>query len=164
MLDSELVRCGVGCVLSSTASLTLILPIKLSLSCSISDYLMKTENIWCLLWTCMEPRMENDVHAAMDRLGLDSWQTATGLFHITLATQHVPMCLITPYQGIKIHNNYLPWRESGEKGEIHYYSKVLKCLAILTPFLLASLPQLPFSYIQLHSFSAFSIRSVTEGL
>lgn len=139
LLESELVRCGAGRVLtSSSAFLTPFLPIKLSLSCSVSNYLMKIENIWCLLWACTESRIEKVHSHRQTWTGLlaDCYQT---LFHITFATQHVPMCLITPYQGIKIHNNYLPWKENGEKGR-HCYSKVLMYLAILTPFLLAGFP------------------------
>lgn len=163
MLDIELVRCGAGCVpTSSTAFLTLILPIILSLSCLVSDYLMKIENSWCLLWACMESRMEK-AHSHGDtwtRLLADCYKT---LYHITLATQRVPMCLITPYHRIKIHYNGSTTLEE-EWGKGHYYSKVLKCLAILTPFLQASLPQLPFSYIQLYIFSASSVRTITEEL
>lgn len=130
MLDTELVSCVVGYVLTfSTAFLTHILPIQLSLSCRVSDYSMKIENIWCLLWACMESRTEK-AHShgqTWTRLLADCYKT---LFHITLATQRVPMRLITPCQVIKIHNNDLPWEESGEEGR-HCYSKVLKCLDIL---------------------------------
>lgn len=107
---------------------------------------MKIGNIWCLLaW-------------GLGRKRPDLAGCYKALSHITPATQHVPMCLITHTKGFKSTTLEGEWG----KGEALQFQSP-EVLVTLTPFLLASLPQLPFSYIQLYSFSASLVRMVTEG-